>query len=181
MSASTNVSDVAARDGFWLRIIYIVSALVCAAVAFLILGPRPAGGGSLDVSSLPLVNASLNAATTVLLVIAFVLVKQRRIEAHRNAMLGAFGTSAAFLVSYVLYHWFKSGPKPYTGAFRGLYLAVLASHIVLAAAILPLALVTLYRGWVDQRAQHRKLAKVTLPLWLYVSVTGVAIYAMLYL
>lgn len=169
-----------AQDGFWLRIIYIVSALVCAAVAFLILGPRPAGGGSLDVSALPAVNASLNGLTTVLLVVAFVLVKQRKIAAHRNVMLGAFGSSAAFLVTYVIYHWFKSGPKPYVGAHRGLYLAILGSHVVLAAVILPLALVTLYRGWADQRPKHRKLAKVTLPLWLYVSVTGVAIYAMLY-
>jgi putative membrane protein len=177
----TNAHDAEGRDGFWLRIIYIVSALVCAAVAFLILGPRPSGGGGLDVSALPLVNASLNGVTTVLLVVAFVLIKQRRIAAHRNVMLGAFATSAAFLVTYVIYHWFKSGPKAYTGAFRGLYLGILASHILLAALILPLALVTLYRGWVDQRAKHRKLAKVTLPLWLYVSVTGVAIYAMLYL
>ncbi|MBM4374651.1 MAG: DUF420 domain-containing protein [Deltaproteobacteria bacterium] len=177
----TLTRDVEARDGFWLRIIYIVSALVCAAVAFLILGPRPSGGGSLDVSALPLVNASLNGLTTLLLVAALVLIKQRRITAHRNVMLSAFGTSAAFLVTYVIYHWFKSGPKAYTGAFRGLYLGILASHIVLAAVILPLALVTLYRGWFDQRAKHRRLAKITLPLWLYVSVTGVAIYAMLYL
>jgi len=170
-----------ARDGFWLRIIYIVSALVCAAVAFLILGPRPSGGGALDVSALPLVNASLNGLTTVLLVAAFVLIKQRRVNAHRNVMLGAFATSAAFLVSYVLYHWFKSGPKKYAGELVGLYRFILLSHIVLAAVILPLALITLYRGFFNQRARHKKLAKVTLPVWLYVSVTGVAIYAMLYL
>ncbi len=180
MSTDSSVEGASARDGFWLRIIYIVSALVCAAVAFLILGPRPSGGGSLDVSALPLVNATLNAVTTVLLVVAFVLVKQRRIPAHRNVMLGAFGTSAAFLVSYVIYHWFKSGPKKYVGDFVALYRFILVSHIVLAAVILPLALVTLYRGFFDQRAKHRKLAKVTLPIWLYVSVTGVAIYAMLY-
>ncbi len=170
-----------ARDGFWLRIIYIVSALVCAAVAFLILGPRPASGGRLDVSALPLVNASLNALTTVLLATGWVLVKRRKIAEHRNVMLAAFASSSAFLVSYVIYHWFKSGPKHYAGAFRGLYFALLASHVLLAAIILPLALVTLYRGWSNQRPKHRAIAKITLPLWLYVSLTGVLIYAMLYL
>ena len=170
-----------ARDTFWLRIIYIVSALICAAVAFLILGPRPSSGGRLDVSALPLVNASLNGLTTVLLATGWLLIKKRKIAEHRTVMLAAFASSSAFLVSYVIYHWFKSGPKLYAGAFRGLYFGILVSHIVLAAAILPLALVTLYRGWTNQRPKHRAIAKITLPLWLYVSVTGVVIYAMLYL
>ncbi len=179
--AATAPGAMAARDGFWLRIIYIASALICAAVAFLILGPRPSGGGRLDVSALPLVNASLNGLTTLLLVAGYALIRKRRIAAHKRAMLAAFASSSAFLVSYVIYHWFKSGPKHYAGAFRGLYLAILASHVLLAAVILPLALVTLYRGWSDQRRQHRRIARWTLPLWLYVSVTGVVIYAMLYL
>lgn len=169
------------RDGFWMRIIAIVSVLIAGAVAFLILGPRPEGlRGALDVSMLPAVNASLNGTAGLLLIVAWVLVKQRRFDAHRKVMLGAFAVSSAFLVSYVIYHWFKAAPKPYTGDFRGVYLAILFSHIVLAAAIVPLALTTLYRGWRDQRPRHRKIARVTLPLWLYVSVTGVVIYAMLY-
>ncbi len=180
MTNEASLEATTARDAFWLRIIYIVSALVCAAVAFLILGPRPSSGGSLDVSALPLVNASLNALTTVLLLIGYALIRRRKIPQHRNVMLAAFAASAAFLVTYVIYHWFKSGPKPYLGRFRGLYVAILLSHISLAVVILPLALVTLYRGWVNQRPAHRKLAKITLPLWLYVSVTGVVIYAMLY-
>lgn len=188
MSSSSNApphpspaAGSAARDGFWLRIIYVVSAVLAAAVAFLILGPRPAGmEGLLDVSGLPLVNASLNAATTVLLVVGVALARARRLGAHKRVMLTAFGTSAAFLVSYVIYHWFKAGPKAYTGDLRGLYLGILLSHVVLAAVILPLALITLYRGWQDQRAQHRRLARITFPIWLYVSVTGVVIYAMLY-
>lgn len=180
MTTEEKALETSARDGFWLRIIYIVSALVCGAVAFLILGPRPTVGGSLDVSALPLVNASLNGTTTVLLLTGYALIRQRKLIQHRNVMLCAFATSATFLVTYVIYHWFKSGPKAYTGAYRGLYLAILGSHIILAVVILPLALVTLYRGWVNQRPQHRKLAKITLPLWLYVSVTGVVIYAMLY-
>jgi putative membrane protein len=171
-----------AAEGFWLRIIYIVSVLICATVAFLILGPRPAGtAGALDVTALPGINASLNALTAVLLIVGWLLVRARRIDAHRNVMLVAFATSSAFLVSYVVYHWFKSGPRPYTGDYRALYLFILLSHIVLAAAIVPLALITLYRGYTMRVARHRRIAKVTLPLWLYVSVTGVAVYGMLYL
>jgi putative membrane protein len=170
-----------ATDAFWLRVIYIVSALICAAVAFLILGPRPDGmRGALDVSLLPSVNASFNALTTILLCVGYVLIRQRRIDWHRRVMLAAFASSAAFLVSYVIYHWFKSGPRPYQGDYRSLYLFILLTHVVLAAAIMPLALVTLYRGWQNERRRHRSIAKVTLPLWLYVSITGVTIYAMLY-
>lgn len=170
------------RDGFWLRIIYIVSAVICAAVAFLILGPRPeATRGALDVSALPAVNASFNALTTALLLTGWYLVKKRRIAQHRVAMLAAFASSTAFLVSYVVYHTFKEAPRAYEGSMRGLYLFILLTHIVLAASILPLALITLYRGWSGQIARHRKIARVTLPLWLYVSATGVTIYAMLYL
>ena len=169
-------------EGFWLRIIYVVSILVCAAIAFLILGPRPAGTeGKLDVSALPLVNASLNGITAVLLVVAWMLILRKKVPQHKALMLTAFGTSSAFLVSYVIYHWFKSGPKAYTGGYKELYYFILTSHIGLAAVIIPLALVTLYRGWSMHVTRHRKIARVTLPLWLYVSVTGVVIYVMLYL
>ena len=169
------------REGFWLRIIYIVSVLVTAAVAFLILGPRPGGTeGALDVSSLPLVNASLNGLTTALLVVAFVFIRQRRIDWHRNTMLLAFASSLLFLISYIIYHWFKAGPKAYEGEFTEIYFFILISHILLATAIIPLALITLFRGWTMDVDKHRKLARVTLPLWLYVSVTGVVIYWMLY-
>ena len=97
--------------------------MICAAVAFLILGPRPEGmAGLLDVSGLPVVNASLNGITTLLLVTGLVLVKQRRFDAHKTVMLASFGSSTAFLVSYVIYHWFKAGPKLYEGDFRTVYL-----------------------------------------------------------
>ena len=169
------------RDNFWLRIIYVVSVVVSAAVAFLILGPRPEGmAGSVDVSMLPLVNASLNGLTTLLLVVGFVFIKQRRIEYHKNTMLTAFGTSCLFLVSYIIYHWFKEGPKKYVGEFTEVYYFILISHIILAAIILPLALITLYRGWQNQIGKHRKIAVICFPIWMYVSVTGVVIYGMLY-
>ena len=169
------------QDSFWLRIIYLLSGVLSLAVAFLILGPRPEGiEGAIDVSSLPLVNALLNLATTILLIIGYVLIRLKKREMHRRVMLTAFFSSALFLVSYVIYHWFKSGPKAYTGDWVSVYYPVLISHIILAAAILPLAMVTLYRGWVVQIQQHKKIAKITYPIWMYVSITGIIIYLMLY-
>ncbi len=121
-----------AQDNFWLRIIYIVSVVISAAVAFLILGPRPEGiEGALDVSALPMVNATLNSITTVLLVYGYILIRQRQRQRHKNVMLASFGTSGAFLVSYIIYHWFKAGPKQYTGEFTEIYLFILFTHIVL--------------------------------------------------
>jgi putative membrane protein len=169
------------RDGFWLRIIALVSVVAIAAIAFLILGPRPEGlHGTLDVSALPAVNCTLNAITAMLLITGVLLIRQKRIELHRKVMLTAFGSSFAFLVSYVLYHWFKSGPTYYIGEWTKIYYFILITHIFLAAVIVPLALVTLYRGWQMQVSKHRFIAKITYPLWLYVSVTGVVIYVMLY-
>jgi len=170
-----------AKDRFWLNIIYILSAVLCGAVAFLILGPRPETlQGKLDVSGLPRVNASINSLTTVLLVVGLVLVKKRRLEAHKKVMLSAFACSAAFLVTYVIYHWFKPAPTKYQGDHELLYFFILISHILLAAAILPMALITLYRGWRGQLDKHTKIARITFPIWLYVSITGVVIYLMLY-
>jgi len=169
------------QDNFWLRIIYIVSLIISAAIAFLILGPRPEGiEGTLNVSALPLINATFNGINTILLVTGYILIRQKKRQQHKNVMLSAFGVSSAFLVSYVIYHWFKAGPKQYTGEFSEIYFFILITHIILAAVIIPMALVTLYRGWTDNIKKHRKIAKITLPLWLYVSVTGVVIYWMLY-
>ena len=169
------------NDKFWLRIIYILSAVILIAIFFLILGPQPEGmEGILDVSGLPLVNATLNSITTILLICAFIAIKNKNIELHKKLNLSAFTTSTMFLVTYVLYHWFKSGPKHYEGEFMTIYLIILVSHILLAMVILPLALITLYRGWQNQFQQHRKIAKITFPIWLYVSITGVLIYWMLY-
>ena len=168
-------------DTFWLRIIYIISVVISLAVAFLILGPRPAGmEGMLDVSFLPMVNALLNSVSTILLLIALWYIKRKNINRHMQAMLGAFGTSSLFLITYVIYHWFKAGPKPYLGDYSALYYFILISHIILAVFIIPLALISLYRGWNMQVVKHRKIAKITYPIWLYVSITGVIIYLMLY-
>ena len=169
------------NDAFWTKIIYVVSIVISLVVAFLILGPRPDGiEGSMDVSTLPLINATLNSITAILLIIGYILIRSKNIKAHRIVMLTSFGTSSLFLASYVIYHWFKSGPKAYLGDYQTVYYFILISHILLAAIIIPLALFTLYRGWNFQIEKHRKIARVTLPIWLYVSITGVIIYAMLY-
>ena len=168
-------------DKFWLGIIYIISIVITLAVAFLILGPRPDGmEGMLDVSALPRLNALLNSTCTVLLLAALWFIKRKEIARHKITMLIAFGTSLLFLVTYVIYHWFKAGPKEYLGEFANIYFFILISHIILAVFIIPLALITLYRGWNMQVAKHKKIARITFPIWLYVSVTGVVIYVMLY-
>ena len=170
------------KDSFWLKIIYIVSVVVSLAVAFLIFGPRPDGWNSynVDVSHLPLVNAFLNSTTTILLILGFLFIKSNKRIFHQNTMLLAFGTSLMFLVTYVIYHWFKAGPKLYIGDFISVYYFILLSHILLAMIIIPLSLITLYWGWNSQIRKHRKIAKITFPIWLYVSITGVVIYFMLY-
>ena len=135
---------------------------------------------ALDVSKLPFLNATLNSITTLLLISAFIAIKKKNIELHKKFNLSAFATSTLFLVSYVIYHWFKTGPKPYEGMYHSIYIFILITHIILAVVILPMALITLHRGWKNQIKKHRKIAKITFPIWLYVSVTGVIIYWMLY-
>ena len=147
------------KDQFWTRIIYIVSIVISLAVAFLILGPRPEGiEGALDVSGLPLVNATINGITTILLIVGYLFIIRKEMTMHRNIMLTSFGTSSLFLVTYIIYHWFKSGPKLYTGDFGTIYYFILITHILLAMIIIPLALFTLYRGWFSQLKRHRKIA-----------------------
>ena len=135
----------------------------------------------MSVTDLPHLNAALNAASAVLLSIAWWLIRRRRIEAHRRTMIAAFCTSAAFLTSYVIYHaQVGSRPFPGTGLARTIYFTVLVPHVILAAAVLPLAIITLRRGLRRDDARHRRIARVTLPIWLFVSVTGVIVYVMLY-
>jgi putative membrane protein len=135
----------------------------------------------MELSSFPPLNASLNAATAVLLTAGFAAIRARRIALHRACMLAAFATSVAFLACYLWYHAHVGSKHfPGTGAVRLLYFAILLSHTVLAAANLPLVLVTLARGLRRRHPQHERLARWTLPVWLYVSVTGVVVYWMLY-
>jgi uncharacterized membrane protein YozB (DUF420 family) len=130
---------------------------------------------------LPAVNATLNATSGILLAIGYVLIKRRQINAHRNAMLMAFTSSTLFLISYVVYH-VHIGSKPFqgTGPIRYVYFAILISHVLLAIVIVPLAITTLRRGLKVRYADHRRIARKTFPIWMYVSITGVIVYMMLY-
>lgn len=130
---------------------------------------------------LPSVNAILNATAAVLLVWGYRLIRRKRIGAHRKVMITAFVTSCLFLVCYVVYHA-QVGSKhfPHTGALRTVYFAILGTHTVLAATVPVLAIITLRRGLTARYDKHRRIAKWTLPIWLYVSVTGVVVYLMLY-
>jgi uncharacterized membrane protein YozB (DUF420 family) len=134
-----------------------------------------------SISSLPLVNATLNGIATVLLVTGYVCIRRRRISAHRLSMIAAFATSVLFLISYVIYHAHAgSRPFPGRGLIRAVYFTILISHVVLAAVVPALAAVTLWRGLAGRFERHVALARWTLPIWLYVSVTGIIVYVMLY-
>ena len=136
---------------------------------------------SISITDLPAVNASLNATAAVLLTIGWLLIRARRREAHRKVMLAAFATSILFLVSYLVYH-FNVGSVRFqrTGTIRIVYLTILLTHTVLAATVPFLAVITLRRAWASRFDQHRRIARITLPIWLYVSITGVVVYWMLY-
>lgn len=129
----------------------------------------------------PALNATLNALSAVLLSTGYLMIRRGRVLAHKSCMGLAFASSTVFLVSYLLYHA-KVGSVPFRGQgwIRPVYFTLLASHTVLAATILPLALVTLSRALREQFGRHKRIARWTLPLWLYVSVTGVIIYFLLY-
>jgi putative membrane protein len=133
------------------------------------------------VSVLPTVNAVLNASAAVAMLAGFVAIRQGRVAMHRACMLTAVGLSILFLCSYLVYHA-QVGSRPYTGGgwLRTLYFAILLSHTVLAVLIVPMVATTLYRALRSQFVRHARLARVTLPVWLYVSVTGVVVYWMLY-
>lgn len=135
----------------------------------------------MEIADLPALNATLNATSTVLLLTGYVLIRRRHIAQHRACMLAALATSTLFLVSYVIYHA-NAGSRPFagTGPIRVVYFAILLTHVVLAATILPLSVVTVARALGGRFDRHVRIARWTLPLWLYVSVTGVVIYLMLY-
>ena len=130
---------------------------------------------------LPTLNAILNGTAATLLVIGYILIRRGNRERHKQVMLSALGCSAAFLISYLYYHY-QVGSVRFEGegAVRTVYLGILLTHTVLAVTVPPLALITVFRGLRERYDRHRKIARVTLPIWLYVSVTGVVVYWMLY-
>jgi uncharacterized membrane protein YozB (DUF420 family) len=132
----------------------------------------------------PAMNAGLNAASTVLILAGRVCIARRWVRAHRNAMLGAVAASTLFLISYLYYHFAVRGGQPTRfqgeGAVRWLYFALLGTHTLLAATVVPLVITAVRRGLRDDRSGHRRIVAWTYPIWLYVSATGVVIYLMLY-
>ena len=133
----------------------------------------------MTVADLPTLNATLNGISAVLLATGYAMIRKRRIAWHRAAMLSAWVTSMLFLASYTVYHAI-GGHRPYYGSAPVVYYPILVSHVILAIVILPMALVTLARALGGRFPAHRRLARRTLPLWIYVSVTGVVVYVMLY-
>jgi uncharacterized membrane protein YozB (DUF420 family) len=135
----------------------------------------------MSVSDLPLLNASLNATSAILLTTGYILIRRGHVRRHKAMMISACVVSALFLTSYVIYHA-NAGSKPFAGRgpVRVFYFAVLISHVLLAAAIVPLVLVTLARGLRERFDAHVRIARWTFPIWVYVSVTGVLVYLMLY-
>jgi putative membrane protein len=156
------------------------SALAVALIAVVIYG-QPRAPGARAPSSLASLNALLNAASAVCLSVGYAFIRRGKIAAHRRSMLSAFALSCAFLVSYLVHHA-QVGSVPFRGQgwLRPVYFSLLLPHIMGAAAVVPLALFAIYRGWTGRIEAHRRVARVALPLWLYVSISGVLLYWMLY-
>ncbi len=167
------------NDRLYIPLIWTLSVAIPVVVAILMTpGLLPKVDLGFDPFILSKLNAAINSVVSVLLVLGFVFIKQRKIKLHRAMMLSAFGLSAFFLISYVLYH-LAVGHVKYCDeglVSSGLYYALLISHVVLSAVIVPLAAFSVYRGLSERFDKHRKIARITFPLWLYVSITGVLVY-----
>jgi putative membrane protein len=161
-------------------VIVALTIAINAIVAILYFMPKYEGMGGVNLTFLPFLNAICNSFTFIFLIAALVSIKQKNIQRHRRYIFAAFTTTAIFLISYVTYHAFA--PNTHYGGqgiLRPIYYFILITHIVLSAAIVPLALITVTRGLNMQVEKHRKIARWTMPLWLYVSFTGVLVYLMI--
>jgi len=166
------------KESIFLPIITVVSVLIPIIVAILMLLPGQEIFG--DLSILPLFHAILNGLTAIFLITGFLLIINKKVTLHKACMVTALCLSSVFLVSYDIYH-FNTGHTPYGGSgwVRPVYFTILISHILLATSIVPLALITVFRGFANQLSKHRKIARWTLPIWLYVAITGVVVYLMM--
>ena len=161
------------------KIVIAVSALIPIVVAILYVIPQPTEVGSW-VLVLPKLNAFLNGTTSILLIAAFWAIKNRNINLHRNLMLTALGLSILFLLSYVTYHTLtESTAYGGEGVMKSIYLIILLTHVVLAIAIVPLVMISFVRALSERFDKHKKIARITLPIWLYVTITGVVVYLMI--
>lgn len=155
----------------------VVSAVALAFIAWILMARR-GGVEGVDLRFLPAVNASLNATAAALLIAGWVAIKKGARRVHQYLMVSAFAASALFLVGYLAYHYVH-GDTRYVGDWRGLYLSILASHVLLSMSVVPLALVAFYFAWRKEFTRHRKVTRWLAPIWVYVSVTGVVVFFML--
>jgi putative membrane protein len=180
MTTAATTSSSQARTGPAIAVILAISAAASLFLFWLIYRHPAADTSRMRLPFLPALNAVLNGLSATSLLIGFTFIRARRIAAHRASMIAAFVFSTLFLVSYILHHYLHGDVRyPVYAALRSVYLPILASHIVLATVTLPLVLITFFFSLSGRFPQHRRIARWTFPLWLYVSVTGVVTYAML--
>lgn len=173
MDKVLGLSENAAR-----KVIWLVSVAIPLVVVLLLSLPRVDIG--IDTSFIPKLNALINTSVSVLLIVGYFLIRQRQIEAHKKVMLTAFLLSIVFLVSYVIYHLTHEEVRfGGSGWLKAVYLFILITHIGLSVFVVPLALFTIYPALLKKYSNHKKLARWTFPIWLYVSVTGVLVYVFL--
>jgi putative membrane protein len=162
------------------RIIIGVTIAIPVAVTTLHFLPKPDQNHVPDlIKHCPLLNAILNGTCTVLLICSYIAIRNKKVNIHKTLNMTAFTLSALFLLSYVAYHSFAKETHYPDGPVRPVYLTILYSHIILAAVVLPMVLLSFYRGLTNQIVKHRKLARWTMPIWLYVTITGVVVYLMI--
>lgn len=158
----------------------VVSALALAFIAWILLGRTAGPAGELDLRFLPAVNAALNSLATALLVAGRVAIKRRAVRVHKRLMVAAFAASSLFLVGYLTYHYVHGDTKfQGVGTIRIVYFAILISHVLLSMAVVPMALSAFWFAWRKKFARHTRVTRILLPIWVYVSVTGVVIWFML--
>ncbi|HQW00647.1 MAG TPA: DUF420 domain-containing protein [Bacteroidia bacterium] len=168
-----------AKDSFYKRLIYIISVVVFLLVLFLSRLPKQEVIPSW-VSFLPKMNAFLNGGTTILLLFSLYFIRRKNIAMHKKLNITACALSTVFLLSYVTFHSFGVETKfPVDNPMRPVYLTILITHIILAAVVLPLVLLSLYRGLTNQVSSHKKITRWSYPIWLYVTITGVVVYLMI--
>ena len=170
------------QDSFFVPLIITLSIIIPIVVALLMLFPDVfyIESESIDFSSLPFFHAILNGSTAVLLLTGFILIKNKKANLHKAAMLSAFVLSSIFLVSYVTSK-LTNAPVPFEGegVIRYVYFFILISHIILSIPVLPLALFSIYRGMTGEIAKHKSIVKYTFPIWMYVAITGVVVYILM--
>ena len=158
----------------------MVSAIAVATIAFILMRQRTSASTAIDLSFMPAVNASFNALSAAALALGYVAIRRGQAQRHRFWMLSAFALSSLFLVGYLSYHFVHGDTKfTGTGPIRAVYFTVLISHVLLSLSVVPLALTSFYFAFSQQFARHKRLNRVFLPIWFYVSVTGVVVFAML--